>query len=198
MRVQKIIILLLVGIVLSACGADNNDGNGTAEPNNASNNNQVDNNENHDKDIYEVGDTVSTKAGDSLREFSLTLHDITVIDGEYEGYTYEDVLVESSISESDTRFYVANVTIKNEDDQSFVPLEHIHTYIFTEDYNVRTENIGKIENELAEELEPGEEVTDDFVFTDDYIQNYDEALFIINYHSDDHRIEFEFEVPKDE
>jgi|SRR5690625_260014 len=192
MRIKTLLIAFILGIVLTACGSNDE------ETNHEQTNENSESNEVSEKDIYEVGDTVSTKAGDSFRKFSLTLHDISVVDGEYEGYTYEDVLVESSISESDTRFYIANVTIKNEDDQAFVPLEHIHTYLFTEDYNVRTENIGKAENKLAEELDPGEEVTDDFVFTDDYIQNYDEALFIINYHSDDYRIEFEFEVPKDE
>src|SRR5699024_1459063 len=100
---------------------------------------------------------------------SVTLNDFELVEDEYKGYTLDEFIYGIDELDPDTRFVLANVTIKNMDEDSFEPRDTIDALLTGEEGFLEEENEVTIETDFFDKLEPGEEVTDDLIFITDEI-----------------------------
>lgn|GEM_PF-4419918 len=189
MKVKKSIIILIISLILTACGSNDEE---------TITDNQNENNETSEKEVYEIGDTVTSEVANFGYEFSVTLNDLELVEDEYKGYTFDEFRYGSDEIDPDMRFVLANVTIKNMDETSFKPRDTIDALLTGEEGFLEKENEATIETDFFDKLEPGEEVTDEFIFITEEILKQDVAYLHFNHYDEDLEFKFELPISKDE
>ncbi|GAB3051541.1 DUF4352 domain-containing protein [Virgibacillus ainsalahensis] len=186
---KKILIILLSGIVLTACSNDDNvsqqqstESNSEEEINQleqTSMENKEDNatqkepdkeSKDDDKEYYYVGDTAHFEESVMINQpYTLTVNDFAIT-REFEGEPMEEYLIGF---EEDSAFYLAivNVTVTNNGSETFKFEENSNISLLEyerEGFNYMLE--GAIAEELATDIKPSESLTLDLPFivnTDD-------------------------------
>lgn len=189
---KKLFIILLAGVFIAGC--NNDEDNKTSASDSKTDQTEEAESEGdkntEKKDVYQIGETAVITSDMYDFDFEVTVNEFELVE-EVEGVKIEDFLSGAS---DDARFAVANVTIKNITDESYIPNE-----MFSANFS----GIGEEHGDMSEdeffterdaELEPGEEITGPIVFLT-YVDEADTFLMKYEFLSDE---ETHFELPNPE
>ena len=195
MKRMSIIILLILGLFLTACSS-NDDGDKKEEPNNeqgASTSNKEksdDKNDSKEGNIYQIGETAQTKTINGY-PYEITLNSFDITTKDPEGVSIDDYNYES---EDGGRFAILNVTMKNIGEKSFIPNSQISANIVYSSGGYEHDRDEEFFVERKDELAPGEEITGDLVFTSMNFLDDEKLHLIYEYLATDEEIRFELPV----
>lgn len=139
------------------------------------------------KDIYKIGETAKTKSNSYGYPYEVTVNSFKLTTDDVQGRSLEDYNFDAS---EGAKFALVNVTIKNTGDKAFVPNQTISGALSAKDFDVPEEE--DFFNERDKELKPGEEITGDLVFINDYFHDFDKVYLVYEVISED---EIKFELP---
>ncbi|WP_188453572.1 lipoprotein [Virgibacillus oceani] len=148
---KKILFLLLAISLVAGCSSNSKDNDSKNEEEQASKP------ETQEVAVHKIEDTVKVKSHDFGFSYEVTLNSYDE-KKEYNGKTVKD-LVEGESLTGDS-FAVANVTIKNTSDQTFVPMEKLEPVF---DISVPIGIYKELSPKLNNSLKPGDEITVDLV-----------------------------------
>lgn len=182
-KMKKILIILLSGMILTACSNDENVSkqksgeSSTEEETNQSEQTSMENKEddaaqkepdkeskNDDKEYYHVGDTANFEESIMINQpYTLTVNDFTIT-REFKGEPMEEYLLGF---EEDSSFYLAivNVTVTNNGSEAFKFEENSNLSLLEyerEGFNYMLD--GVISEELSTDIKSGESLTLDLPF----------------------------------
>lgn len=171
---KKILIFLLAIILLAGCSNDSNDSSDENKPkdNDEKTSETTKEDKKDEKKVYEVGDTAQITSDTYEFPYEVTVNSFELTT-EVEGMTVKERF-NAPITEED-KFAVANVTIKNTSDRSFIPNEKISGELLLGDLSINSDD--NIFTERNKKLKPGESITGNLVFisSDFYTE---ESLFL--------------------
>ncbi|MFC0299817.1 DUF4352 domain-containing protein [Virgibacillus soli] len=198
MKRMSIIILLILGLFLTACSS-NDDGDKKEEPNNEQGAPTTDkeksdgSSDSKEGNIYQIGETAKTETSSLGYPYEITLNSFEITTEDPKGVSIDDYNYES---EDGGRFAILNVTLKNVGDKSFVPNEQISANIVYSSGGYEHDRDEEFFLERNEELNPGEEITGELVYTSMKFLN-EEKLHLIYEYLANEEIRFELPVPKE-
>ncbi len=154
-------------LVLGACGSDEKDGEAETEA--ADKTATADEEEsNENSEVYEIGDTVEVESYEWEIPYQVTVNSFEQTQ-EYGGESMEDFLMNSG----ETNFLgIVNLTVKNTADEAIMIGEYVHPDVAQGDSDGAEEFVFDVsENDLSQEIQPGEEATFDLVYIMDSTVN---------------------------
>ncbi|PAV28971.1 hypothetical protein CIL05_13400 [Virgibacillus profundi] len=190
---KKLLLILLAAIFVAGCSDNGEDTNsepseneGTSETETEDENTET---ENEKKAIYQIGETADITSDVYGFPYQVTVNSFELTTESVDGLSLEDL---NYSAEEGARFAVANVTIKNTGDSSFVPQDKISAQLFLEnEYDLPSED--DTFKERYEELAPGDEITGNLVYTDSYF--YENEVVYLTYEAEAIDDETKFELP---
>ena len=183
-------MILLAGVFIAGCSNDdssnepNKDNDQVAEDNGS----EDDDNAEEKKDVYQIGETAQITSSSYGFPYEVTVNDFKLTTDEIDGYSMEDF---NSQPHEDRRFAVINVTLKNTGENPLVPNDKLSAQLLGD----LTSESSLIEfyKKGDEELEPGEEMTDNLVYMSRTF--FDEENLYLTYEVEDTKKEVKFELP---
>ncbi|MBM7597887.1 hypothetical protein JOC34_000244 [Virgibacillus halotolerans] len=191
---KKLLMILLAGIFIAGCSNDDTsneadtDDDQVTEDNDSEDEN-IDNDDGEEKkDVYQIGETAQITSSSYGFSYEVTVNDFELTTDEIDGYSMEDF---NSQPHEDRRFAVINVTLKNTGEDRLVPNDKLSAQLLGE----LTSESSLIEfyKKGDEELDPGEEMTDDLVYMSRTF--FDEDTIYLTYEAEATKEEVKFELP---
>ena len=188
-------MILLAGIFIAGCSNDDTSNEASTDDDQVTEDNQSEdeNTYNDDgeekKDVYQIGETATITSRQYKFDYEVTVNDFELTTDDVGGKSLEEDY--GYTAEEDGRIAVANVTIKNISDETYIPNEKISAQLEIGGGHELSDD--EIFTERDEELKPGAEITGDLVFTGrDF---YDEELVYLAYEFGARNYETKFELP---
>lgn len=194
-KIISIIMLVLVaGLVLSACGSSDDaskSDNGKNDSSSSEKKDSVKDKNEKKKDVYQIGETAKTKT-DAGYPYEITVNKFDLTSEDVEGKSLEKDF--GYKPEDEGKFAVVNVTIKNIGNKTIVPNKTMTAGLESDAIAERPSD--KFFKEGDSELEPGETVTGNMVYTSSHFFKSDVLYFIYEEASTDNEVKFELPVSK--
>lgn len=169
-----ILSILSLILILGAC-SDSNESEGETTEENTDEETAEDTNEEasadsetEDGEIHEIGDTVEVESYEWEIPYQVTVNSFEQTQ-EYGGESMEDFLMNSG----ETNFLgIVNLTVKNTADEAIMIGEYVHPDVAQGDSDGAEEFVFDVsENDLSQEIQPGEEATFDLAYIMDSTVN---------------------------
>ncbi|CAD2072293.1 hypothetical protein [Phocicoccus pinnipedialis] len=171
---KKWLILLMSGaLFLSACNDEKNDESKNEEDQSEVTTEESDKTETAEESgekIVEIGETVDVESFEWEVPYQITVKSVDFIN-EYDG---EDITEYVSNADENIKFLVADTVIKNTSEEPMLAGEYVMPRLGIDTDGSGEDFIFELsEDELSQELAPGEEIELDFVYIQDLLTVYD-------------------------
>ncbi|WP_121604568.1 DUF4352 domain-containing protein [Virgibacillus sp. Bac332] len=172
---KKILIsFLFLGFLFLIAGcSDSSDNENESKDTKETPNEDVGKVENKEKKIYQIGETAEIKSGLYDFPYEVTVNSFELIKEEKNGINPTELY--GGELEPEESIAVANVTIKNTSDKSFIPSEKISAQFLIEG-KASQNSFDQFFTERNKELAPGQEITGDLAYFNMYESNKDFQL----------------------
>ncbi|MDY7045182.1 DUF4352 domain-containing protein [Virgibacillus sp. M23] len=177
---KKLLVLLVLLAVIVVAGCSDNDEGSKKEKTDANKEQTTETETNDDKEeytedkkVYQIGEIAEIKSGLYDFPYEVTVNSFELIKEEKNGINPTELY--GGELEPEESIAVANVTIKNTSDKSFIPSEKISAQFLIEG-KASQNSFDQFFTERNKELAPGQEITGDLAYFNMYESNKDFQL----------------------